>query len=365
MDDVTTTTSFTEQVLAIMCKPEAVAAMKSGGVCPSFIERISQHIPLDVSNTTDVANERETLEREIDDKATEIIGQFSSRIEYELLPLLYRMRGLLPHGEWGNWFERFRTRVRFQWTIRNVQRKFKELEDGWKADPAAKPIRNLPSPALTQEQATAAKNLADAKEQLGPAADAGNEPAAAILAGYEEAYAKAMADTASEVETAGPISAEEVYKLLAPLLYSYYLRDTMTLWHWAAKAQETTGEKVPEGIRVRYYENYIVRNRKSLDVPWPSLAADDTLPISTRLAKGIGPPMWLCIPEPNGDTIECFIDRADGGKCTRVRRVKMGTAATNDEESDTEPTDKRPRHPVPAPVSTSASRRFGAVYARR
>ena len=101
-------------------------------------EIISPKTPPNISNPTNVANaeEIEQLEREIDAKATQIIGQFTDRIEYELLPLLYRMRNLLPHGEWGNWFDRFRKRVRLQWTMRTVQRKFKELEDGWNDDPA-------------------------------------------------------------------------------------------------------------------------------------------------------------------------------------------------------------------------------------
>lgn len=102
-------------------------------------EKISGKTPPDISNATNVANEEEIarLEREIDDKATEIIGQFANRIEYELLPLLYKMKSFLPHGEWGNWFERFRKRVRLQWTLRTVQRKFRELEDGWADDPDA------------------------------------------------------------------------------------------------------------------------------------------------------------------------------------------------------------------------------------
>jgi len=100
---------------------------------------ISLKTPPDISNPTNVANEEEIakLEREIDDKAAEIIGQFTDRIEYELLPLLYKMKSFLPHGEWGKWFERFRKRVRFQWTMRTVQRKFRELEDGWADDPDA------------------------------------------------------------------------------------------------------------------------------------------------------------------------------------------------------------------------------------
>jgi hypothetical protein len=105
-------------------------------------EIISPKTPPDISNPTNVANEEEIaqLEREIDDKATEIIGHFTNRIEYELLPLLYRMKSLLPHGEWGKWYERFRKRVRLNWTMRTVQRKFRELEDGWNDDPDAEEI---------------------------------------------------------------------------------------------------------------------------------------------------------------------------------------------------------------------------------
>jgi hypothetical protein len=44
--------------------------------------------------------------------------------------------------------------------------------------------------------------------------------------------------------------------------------------------------------------------------------------------------MWLCIEEPNGDTVECLIDRAGSGKCTRVRRVRKKDAAATNDDSD-------------------------------
>lgn len=115
---------------------DPLTALLPGSSAPAG-ENIASKTSVVPSNATNVASEEEIeqLEREIDDKATEIIGQFQDRIEYELLPLLYRMRGLLPHGEWGDWYERFRKRVRLKWALRTVQRKFKELEDGWNIDP--------------------------------------------------------------------------------------------------------------------------------------------------------------------------------------------------------------------------------------
>jgi hypothetical protein len=334
-------------------------------------EKLSPKNSPDISNATNVANEEEIqqLEREIDAKATEIIGQFTERIEYELLPLLYRMKGLLPHGEWGNWFKRFRKRVRFQWTMRTVQRKFKELEDGWndypaddanndnepgdegqeESEDASTPAAVCESPKelLTKWIERQRKTLSggDGPVDADPIRD-GERRVDTSLQMLDELKLAVDEGLLDGVEAATPVSkgslqaAEGVYKLLAPLLYSYYLRDTFTRWNAAVKAKETTGEEIPEDVRVAYYENFIVRNRKYapypeiLNVPWPTLKVDDTLPISTRLARGIGPPMWLCIKEPNGDTIECFIDRAGSGKCERVRRVKVEDIATTNDESN-------------------------------
>ena len=83
---MTTTTSFTEQVLAIVCKPEAVAAMKSGGACPSFIETISLKTPPDITSTS-----LSTLEPVL----------CSTPVEGEIVPPIQAKHG--QRSPWGNW----------------------------------------------------------------------------------------------------------------------------------------------------------------------------------------------------------------------------------------------------------------------
>lgn len=113
-----------------------------------------------------------------------------------------------------------------------------------------------------------------------------------------------------------------------------------------------------------YHENVIVRSRvhdrndkskgyhdESNQVPWPMTLKLEPLPMTTRLGKGYGPPMWLVITEPSGDTVECLIDRFGSGKCTKVRRIKakdnaainiknnVGSPVVSDDdtENETEP----------------------------
>ena len=313
------------------------------------ISPVSQEVFQEIisEDATEALVEFETLEADINERTAKWKSRFAdvmAEFEEEIMPLLDRMNSLLSHHHhlhtpglpgWGVWYEKYRRSINLKMTMRTVQRKLAQFrgEEPTRRTPASRGTK------LTPEQASAAKLLEDAKQELGAAAAAGNEPAAAIIAEYEQAYEKVMADAevaSAEPDAAEATSAEEVYKLLSPLLYSYYLSDTQAMWAAAAKAYQERGEKLPEHVRTRFYENYIVRNRpyapypEILNAPWPSLKVDDTLPISTRVAKGIGPPMWLCIKEPNGDTVECLIDRAGDGKCTRVRRV-LGTAVPNNE----------------------------------
>lgn len=123
--------------------PPAGNADSLAGVGPatSATEITSLKTSADIPNTTFDAfavgakEEIEELEKEIDDKAAEIIGQFKDRLETELVPLLWRMKRILPHGEWIPWYERFRKRMRIKASLRTVQRWFKELESGGGEDP--------------------------------------------------------------------------------------------------------------------------------------------------------------------------------------------------------------------------------------
>lgn len=80
-------------------------------------------------NTPNVVFDRAQLERAIDDKTSEIFGQFNERLESELYPLLYQMKQSLPHGEWIFWFERYKNRSHLKLSLRTVQRRFKALEN--------------------------------------------------------------------------------------------------------------------------------------------------------------------------------------------------------------------------------------------
>ena len=160
------------------------------------LEIISEKTPREISKTTDVANADEIshLGRDINDLMTKLVAQHNrwlGRVDTELLPLLYRMRGLLPHGQWGAWYKAFCTHWRITMTMRTVQRKFAELEAGWNGSPS--PSRS-PSPTPELPEATL---LAQAKEQFGASAAAGNEQAAGIIAQYQADYeaAKARKDT--------------------------------------------------------------------------------------------------------------------------------------------------------------------------
>jgi len=456
-----------------------------------FQENISE-------NAAEILAEYECLDADINERTTKWQPRFAdvmAEFEEEILPLLEQMNSLLSyHGlrhtpglpGWGAWYEKFRRSINLNWHMRKVQRKLAKF----RGEPTGRTTVTRGT-KLTPEQASAAKLLDDAKQELGAAAAAGNEPAAAIIAEYEEAYTRAMAgglpaavkveaepvavptlaaiadrltviarelgalglngfadvadDLAERVQdreelnkrmdklrermaerpagwrpnsdmlmlqlrrdrryiidmknilsaggttyrgqkiwgkgddvfikrytreeiqaeldgdrvdqlgvwgkyesedTEPPVTplpcekptSEEIYKLLAPLIYHYYFSGVMAAWDAAVKAYEATGEPIDASLSHAYYENYIVRSRpykpspEIKDVPWPRLKVDTTVKLSSRLGRGSGPPMWLCITEPNGDTVECSIDRAGDGKCTRVRRIKMkGTAATNDD----------------------------------
>lgn len=161
-------------------------------------EKSSVKTSADISNATPVANEEEIvqLDRKINSVALSIVGEFQGRVETELLPLLYRMRSILPHGEWGKWYAGFCERHRIQWSIRNVQRKFKQLEDGWKEGPTR--INNSKNAAVVE----AANLLADAKVEFGKTVEGGSEQAKANIAQYEKEYADAVAAAKAEAGTA-------------------------------------------------------------------------------------------------------------------------------------------------------------------
>jgi hypothetical protein len=177
-------------------------------------ETIFQKTTADISNATPVATaeEIEQLDRKINSVALSIVGEFQGRVETELLPLLYRMRSILPHGQWGKWYAGFCERHRIQWSIRSVQRKFKQLEDGWKEGPTR--INKSKNAAVVE----AGNLLADAKVQFGKSAEDGNEEAKAIIADYEKRHSDAVAQADATVDaTAKPSAEMRVNKRLAAI----------------------------------------------------------------------------------------------------------------------------------------------------
>jgi hypothetical protein len=160
-------------------------------------EKKSQETSADNSNTTIVASaeEIEQLDREINTVALSIMGSFEKRVKTELLPRLYRMRSILPHGEWGKWYDAFCERHCINWSIRDVQRKFKQLEDGWKQNPTR--ISNSKNTAVVQT----AKALAEVKEKLGKSADDGSEQAKAIITEYEKKHEEALVQAQANTTT--------------------------------------------------------------------------------------------------------------------------------------------------------------------
>jgi hypothetical protein len=177
-------------------------------------EKSSLKTCTEISNATVVANvaEVEQLDCEINSIALSIVGDFERRVKTELLPRLYRMRSVLPHGQWGKWYGAFCDRHRIQWSIRDVQRKFKQLEDGWKQDPVR--INNSKNAAVIQ----AAKNLANAKAQFSKSADGGNLQAKAHLSQYEKEYADAVAEVKNSDTTEKPSPEIRVNKRLAAIV---------------------------------------------------------------------------------------------------------------------------------------------------
>jgi hypothetical protein len=159
-----------------------------------------QETPAELSNATSVATAEEIaqLDLTINSVALSIVGEFQGRVETELLPLLYRMRSILAHGVWGKWYAAFCERHRIQWSIRTVQRKFKQLEDGWREE----------APRDKSAIVQAASLLASAKEQLGKSAEGGCEQAKAHIARYEQDYTDAV-----EAASAQPLKATSEHKV--------------------------------------------------------------------------------------------------------------------------------------------------------
>jgi hypothetical protein len=185
----------------------------------------------DLANATPVANaeEVEQLDQQINAVALSIVGEFQGRVETELLPLLYRMRSILPHGQWGRWYDAFCERHRIQWSIRTVQRKFQQLEDGWNEIPARTTgtrggcIGGRGKGTLkTPEQIAAEKEYIDTVAQLQPAADGGNEQAKAIIADakakMDAVYNAAVAATGTAMVKDKPSAETRVNKRLASIV---------------------------------------------------------------------------------------------------------------------------------------------------
>lgn len=176
--------------------PPAGDADSLAGLVPaaSAAEIISPKTPPDILDATNVAFEisqldREQLEKKIEEKATEIVGQFTNRLADELFPLLYAMRSRLPHGQWGKWYAAFAERHPINLTLRSVQRKFAELEEGWGVKVVSRgSARKRVSPAVKQAE----QLLEDAKEAFGKAAEGGSEQAKATIAQYEQEYTNAV-----------------------------------------------------------------------------------------------------------------------------------------------------------------------------
>jgi len=136
----------------------------------------------------DPENEIQRVDEELAEVMPRLVDHYKTYVrcfELEVLPLLLRAKQALPHGEWVEWYEAFREKWGINKSLRTVQRMFKLIRDGDDFTPRTRKPKVLPVPSQTQAE----KDLADAREQLGASAAAGNEQAIEILAEYEQAVA--------------------------------------------------------------------------------------------------------------------------------------------------------------------------------
>lgn len=172
------------------------------------LEIISPKSPREISKTTDVATEHKDELRELcneaDAKAKQLLGEYHAvqvRISGELFPALLRIKTLLPYGEWETWYEAFCKRHHITTSMRTVQRAFAALTSPDRLLTTRKvPARRTAAAGEDTsaiEQARA--NLAEAKQQLGPSAEAAHEPSKAILAQYEAELVEAEATSCRRI----------------------------------------------------------------------------------------------------------------------------------------------------------------------
>jgi hypothetical protein len=165
-----------------------------------FLEIISE-------DATETLAEYEALDTDINERTAKWMTRFAdvmAEFEEEILPLLDRMNSLLSHHSlmhtpglpgWGAWYANFSRSIKLNWHMRTVQRKLAKYRGEDYRGEGSMPT-GARGTSLTPEQATAAKLLADAKEQFGKSAAEGNEQAAAIIAEYEKAVDDASAEVA-------------------------------------------------------------------------------------------------------------------------------------------------------------------------
>lgn len=186
--------------------------------------KTSSKTPATESKTTiDASDPEEELRKlcdEADAKAKELVGPYYDlqvRISGELFPILLRIKTLLLHGEWTLWYESFCKRHHITTSLRTVQRAFADLSENRLLSDG----KSIPKSSRNSAVVQAAKNLADAKENLGKSADDGNEQAKAIIADYEkkheDALAQAHADTSADAK-AKPSAEMRVNKRLAAIV---------------------------------------------------------------------------------------------------------------------------------------------------
>lgn len=138
------------------------------------------------------------ISRAIDDVMVELAADATNvvqaedalvgRVEDELIPLLFKMRTLLPHGQWIPWYKAFRTRYKKVAGLRQVQRGFRKLK-------GLDSKKKKPEKAADIPEAIA---LADAERELGQSAAQGNLQAKAIIAECRAAYEAAKARKGAE-----------------------------------------------------------------------------------------------------------------------------------------------------------------------